>query len=99
MFEDLTTGVTLQDLLNSDEKSSHIEWSEAVHMIRQLLEGVANMHDKRVVHRNLKPSNILCAIGPDKKRQIVITDFDLAFDARPGNEMDACGRGASRRLK
>jgi eukaryotic-like serine/threonine-protein kinase len=47
---------------------------EALTWSRQIAEGLAEAHTKRVVHRDVKPANIMLAGG----RQAKITDFGLA---------------------
>jgi serine/threonine protein kinase len=47
---------------------------KALEIARQLCAGVAAAHDKGVVHRDLKPGNIML----DGQGQLRITDFGLA---------------------
>ena len=42
--------------------------------LRQLLDGIAYCHDHRVLHRDLKPQNLLI----DNKGSIKLVDFGLA---------------------
>ena len=42
--------------------------------LRQLLDGIAYCHDHRVLHRDLKPQNLLI----DNKGSIKLADFGLA---------------------
>ena len=46
----------------------------AIHLSRQIVQGFAAAHDVDVVHRDLKPQNILV----DRKDHIYISDFGLA---------------------
>lgn len=66
-------------------------------MICQVLEGVAHMHSKQVVHRDLKPDNIMYAVGPDKKRQAVITTLTMPSTRARATKWVPVGRGATRR--
>ncbi|VDK29255.1 unnamed protein product [Gongylonema pulchrum] len=51
--------------------------------MRQLFDGVAFMHEKNIVHRDLKLENILCV---DDER-IVISDFGFATQLQPGQKL------------
>ncbi len=57
-----------------------IKTARAVQIIQQILEGVGHAHQSGVVHRDLKPDNILLADGDAVK----ILDFGLAKMAAEG---------------
>jgi phosphorylase kinase gamma subunit len=61
----------LFDLLN---RSVTLSEKKTRSYMRQLFDGVSYMHEKRIVHRDLKLENILCI---DEQR-IVISDFGFA---------------------
>ena len=66
---------TLQNLEITQVKIQ-ILWVEdsAKLLFKQLLEGVNYLHSKGVVHRDLKPNNILV----DTDENLKITDFNVA---------------------
>lgn len=79
MIEQLASGGNLRHLLNSAYHGTNpYSWSDAHKMIRQLLHAVQHMHQEGIIHGDLKPDNILCAVGNDRKEHLKITDFDLA---------------------
>jgi len=64
-----------------------IDYSErdAALIMRQVIEGVAHLHDEGIAHRDLKPENLLCSEGKEEKDgkeynpfRIVIADFGLS---------------------
>ncbi|KAG1663798.1 hypothetical protein FOA52_004356 [Chlamydomonas sp. UWO 241] len=56
---------------------------DAEHIMRQVLEGLAHIHSRGVVHCDLKPENII-AMSKAKKTDIKIADFGLsAYMGRP----------------
>lgn len=53
-------------------------------VMRQLFHGVVFLHEKLVVHRDLKLENILCI---DAHRRVVIGDFGFAKQLEPGQKL------------
>ena len=53
----------------------------ALTAIRPIVEGVATLHEKRIVHRDIKPENIFI----DENEQLVLGDFGLVFFEDPGH--------------
>ena len=58
------------------EKISNLQNTEDIvkNLLKQLLEGLAFMHENSVIHRDLKPGNLLIT----RKGQLKITDFGTA---------------------
>jgi tetratricopeptide (TPR) repeat protein len=61
-------------LLEALEKQGPLPLDRALHVFRQLAEALQNSHEAGVLHRDLKPGNVL--LGPDDTAYI--TDFGLA---------------------
>ncbi|MEQ1566041.1 MAG: protein kinase [Myxococcota bacterium] len=53
-------------------------WSEARAILMALLDALAHAHARGVLHRDLKPDNVLVAGGEDLRPGIKITDFGIA---------------------
>lgn len=68
-------GITLKEYI---EQSGPLSWNEAVHFTLQILRGLQHAHDKGVVHRDIKPQNIM--VLPDGV--IKVADFGIARFAR-----------------
>lgn len=66
-------GETLQQRL---DRTGPLETSEVLQLGRQLAEGLAAAHGTGLIHRDIKPGNILIEAGPNP--HVKITDFGLA---------------------
>jgi serine/threonine protein kinase len=60
------------------KKGGKFEEGEFAVILKQILEGLAYAHAKGVVHRDLKPGNILLEKDPAGDIQIKVSDFGLA---------------------
>jgi len=63
-----------EDLKSFIRRSGHLNESKAVALARQIAEGLAEAHRKGVVHRDLKPQNIMI----DREGNAKIMDFGIA---------------------
>lgn len=49
-------------------------------ILRQLLDGLSAVHGSRIVHRDVKPANILLAATGDERPHVYLTDFGIAAE-------------------
>lgn len=68
-------GITLKEFI---EREGSLRWKDAVHFAIQILKGLQHAHDKGIVHRDVKPQNIM--VLPDGT--IKVTDFGIARFSR-----------------
>ncbi len=68
-------GITLKEYIDGQET---FKWKEAVHFTVQILRALQHAHDKGIVHRDIKPQNIM--LLPDGT--IKVTDFGIARFSR-----------------
>lgn len=68
-------GITLKEYI---EQQGSLKWKEAVHFTVQTLRALQHAHDKGIVHRDIKPQNIMLL----SDGTIKITDFGIARFAR-----------------
>ncbi len=67
-----TPGRTFREVLRAGE----LDDAKAIEAAAQLLEGLAHAHGRGIVHRDVKPSNVLLADGDDVSARLL--DFGLA---------------------
>ena len=63
-----------QDLESMMRQQGRLPMPTIVEVFRQVCEGLAAAHEQGVIHRDLKPQNIMV----DKSGRVVVTDFGLA---------------------
>ncbi len=68
-------GITLKEYI---EQQKVLRWKEAVHFTVQILRALQHAHDKGIVHRDIKPQNIMLL----EDGTIKVADFGIAKFAR-----------------
>ncbi|MCD7722574.1 MAG: Stk1 family PASTA domain-containing Ser/Thr kinase [Clostridiales bacterium] len=68
-------GITLKEYI---QKQKIITWNDAVFFTNQILRALQHAHDKGIVHRDIKPQNIILLPTGDIK----VTDFGIARFSR-----------------
>ena len=68
-------GITLKEYIN---KQGAITWNDALFFMTQILRAVQHAHDKGIVHRDIKPQNIILLSNGNIK----VTDFGIARFSR-----------------
>lgn len=64
-------GITLKEYI---EQQNVVPWKEAVHFTVQILQALQHAHEKGIVHRDVKPQNIMLL----QDGTIKVTDFGIA---------------------
>ena len=68
-------GITLKDFI---EQQGALRWKDALHFITQILRALQHAHDKGIVHRDIKPQNIMLF----EDGTIKVMDFGIARFSR-----------------
>jgi serine/threonine protein kinase len=78
-----------------DQIEGKLDWPLMRLILLQILDGLAHSHARELVHRDLKPGNVLVSDDPESAWLITLTDFGLAHlrfqDAPPEDESTAVG--------
>ena len=75
---ELIDGITLKQYM---ERRGKLNWPEALHFITQIMKGLSHAHSRSIVHRDIKPQNIMVL----RDGTVKVTDFGIAFLANGSN--------------
>ncbi|XP_073811656.1 projectin protein bent isoform X33 [Musca autumnalis] len=78
ILEFLSGGELFERITADDYQMSE---AEVIHYMRQICEGIKYMHEKNIVHLDIKPENIMCQTR--KSNNVKLIDFGLATRLDP----------------
>ncbi len=87
MVMEFLDGMSLSRLMRQ-QKGMRIE--DAVDLVMQALEGVAEAHARGIVHRDLKPSNLFL-VGEPPRRTVKVLDFGISKAGPQDDGLTATG--------
>ena len=68
---ELIDGITLKQYM---EKRGQLNWREALHFITQIMKGLSHAHSRGIIHRDIKPQNIMVL----RDGSVKVADFGIA---------------------
>ena len=75
MVLELLDGVLLSDLLDRERR---VPWRRALHIGRHVLSALAYAHDAGIIHRDVKPENVILVAQDGDRDFAKILDFGIA---------------------
>lgn len=83
---ELCTGGSLFNILDDPENTYGLEEKEFLLVLEHLTAGMKHLRDNNLVHRDLKPGNIMKFICDDGTTVYKLTDFGAARELQEGEE-------------
>ncbi|OWF42806.1 serine/threonine-protein kinase TBK1-like [Mizuhopecten yessoensis] len=75
---ELSTCGSLYNMLDDPKNAYGLEETEFLLVLKHVAKGMKYLHEKGIVHRDVKPGNILCYKGEDGRFVFKLTDFGAA---------------------
>lgn len=69
---ELIDGITLKQYMQ--KKGAPLNWREALHFITQIMRGLSHAHSRGIIHRDIKPHNIMVL----RDGSVKVSDFGIA---------------------
>ena len=77
---ELLDGITLKQYM---ERRNRMNWREALHFITQIMRGLSHAHSRGIIHRDIKPQNIMVL----RDGTVKVADFGIACLAGAGQTL------------
>ena len=74
---ELIDGITLKQYM---ERRGRMDWRESLHFITQIMRGLSHAHSRGIIHRDIKPQNIMVL----RDGSVKVADFGIACLANQG---------------
>ena len=68
---ELIDGITLKQYM---QRRGQLNWREALHFITQIMKGLSHAHSRGIIHRDIKPQNIMVL----RDGSVKVADFGIA---------------------
>ena len=68
---ELIDGITLKQYM---ERRGRMDWRESLHFISQIMRGLSHAHSRGIIHRDIKPQNIMVL----RDGSVKVADFGIA---------------------
>ena len=75
-------------LADRTHRAGHIPLADTVRWVTDIANGLAVAHELKIIHRHLKPENIMICKRPDGTEYAVVMDFGLAKERKAGGELE-----------
>ena len=69
---ELIEGITLKQYMQ--KRGGKLNWKESLHFITQIMKGLSHAHSRGIIHRDIKPHNIMVL----RDGSVKVTDFGIA---------------------
>ena len=77
---ELIDGITLKQYM---ERRGRMDWRESLHFITQIMRGLSHTHSRGIIHRDIKPQNIMVL----RDGSVKVADFGIACLANAGQTL------------
>ena len=77
---ELIDGITLKQYM---ERRGRMDWRESPHFITQIMRGLSHAHSRGIIHRDIKPQNIMVL----RDGSVKVADFGIACLANQGQTL------------
>ncbi|KAH9504990.1 hypothetical protein Btru_061346 [Bulinus truncatus] len=77
---------SLYNLLDSPEHNFGLTEDELLNVLKQVTAGVQHLRENDIIHRDIKPGNILRSVAPDGTSVYKLTDFGAARELQQDEE-------------